>query len=86
MHPILGAKGTVATRGTMIKLEDIHSLTDFQRNTRAHMERIRKTGRPTVLTVNGHAELVVQDAAAYQRLIEELEKARASVSSQTVRK
>ena len=64
----------------MIKPEDIRSLTDFQRNTREHIERLRKTGRPTVLTVKGHAELVVQDAAAYQRLIEELEQSKAPAS------
>ena len=51
----------------MIDVRDIYSLTDFQRNTRRHIERLRRTGRPAVLTVNGAAELVVQDAEAYQR-------------------
>lgn len=36
--------------------------------------RLRRSGRPEVLTINGKAELVVQDAAAYQRLLEALEK------------
>jgi prevent-host-death family protein len=58
----------------MIKPEDIGSLTDFARNTRAHLNRLRRTGRPELLTVNGKAEVVVQSAAAYQRLIESLEK------------
>jgi PHD/YefM family antitoxin component YafN of YafNO toxin-antitoxin module len=60
----------------MIKPEDVCSLTDFQRNTRVHIERLKQTGRPEVLTVNGQAELVVQHAAAYQRLVEELERSR----------
>ena len=60
----------------MIKPEDIRSLTDFQRNTREHVERLKVTGRPEVLTINGQAELVVQAAAAYQRLLEELERSR----------
>jgi hypothetical protein len=60
----------------MIKPEDIHSLTDFQRNTREHVERLRQTGRPEILTVNGEAQLVVQHAAAYQRMLEELERSR----------
>jgi len=64
----------------MIKLEDIRSLTDFQRNTREHIERLKRTGRPEVLTVNGQAELVVQDAAAYQRLVDELDRSRAAAS------
>ncbi len=58
----------------MIRPQDIGSLTDFARNTRAHLDRLRRTGRPELLTVNGKAEVVVQNAAAYQRLIESLEK------------
>ena len=52
----------------MIDLRDIHSLSDFQRRTREHIGRLRETGRPAVLTVNGKAELVVQDAESYQDL------------------
>ena len=54
----------------MIHVEDIHSLTDFQRHAKEHIERLKETGRPEVLTVNGKAEIVVQDAAAYQKLLE----------------
>ena len=53
----------------MVHLEDIHSLTDFQRNTKEHIQRLKETGRPEVLTVNGKAEIVVQDAASYQKLL-----------------
>jgi len=67
------AKGLRKT-GAMIRPEDIGSLTDFARNTKAHIKRLRRTGRPELLTVNGKAEVVVQNAAAYQRLIELLEK------------
>lgn len=54
----------------MIDLKDIHSLSDFQRNARAHVEHLKKTGRPEVLTVHGRAELVVQHAEAYQKLLD----------------
>jgi PHD/YefM family antitoxin component YafN of YafNO toxin-antitoxin module len=54
----------------MIKLENIRSLSDFQRNTKEHLRRLKKTGKAEVLTVNGHAELVVQSAAAYQKLLD----------------
>lgn len=54
-----------------VKLPDVHSLSDFQRNTRDHIRKLKKTGRPTVLTVNGSAEVVVQSAKAYQRLIDQ---------------
>jgi hypothetical protein len=54
----------------MIALEDIRSLTDFQRNTKAHLKRLKITGRPEVLTVNGKAELIVQNAAAYEETLD----------------
>lgn len=37
------------------------------------LDRIRKTGNPMVLTVNGKAELIVQDAEAYQALLDRVE-------------
>jgi len=58
----------------LIRPEDIGSLTDFARNAKTHLSRLKRTGRPELLTVNGRAEVVVQNAAAYQRLIESLEK------------
>jgi hypothetical protein len=54
----------------MIALDDIRSLTDFQRNTKAHLQRLKATGRPEVLTVNGRAQLIVQDAAAYEDMLD----------------
>jgi prevent-host-death family protein len=61
----------------MVHLEDIHSLTDFQRNTKEHIQRLKETGRPEVLTVNGKAEIVVQDAASYQKLLELIDRVEA---------
>ena len=49
--------------------EDIHSMTDFKRRTTEFVARLKGTGRPIVLTTNGRAEVVVQDAAAYQKLL-----------------
>ena len=54
----------------MIALKDIRSLTDFQRNTKANLKRLKATGRPEVLTVNGKAELIVQDAAAFEDMLD----------------
>ena len=54
----------------MIALQDIRSLTDFQRNTKAHLRRLKSSGRPEVLTVNGRAELIVQDAAAFEDMLD----------------
>jgi prevent-host-death family protein len=49
---------------------DIHSLTDFKRNTPEFLKQLRETGEAVVLTINGKAELVVQDARSYQKLRE----------------
>ena len=59
----------------MVDLKDIQSLTEFQRKTRQSIARLKKTGRPAVLTINGQAEIVVQDAASYQRLLARAEEA-----------
>jgi PHD/YefM family antitoxin component YafN of YafNO toxin-antitoxin module len=56
-----------------IEVANIHSLSDFQRNTRDHIRKLKKSGKPAVLTVNGQAEVVVQSAEAYQKLLEDRE-------------
>jgi len=50
--------------------KDIQSLTTFRRRSGAFMKQLRKSKRPVVLTVNGKAAAVVQEAAAYQRLLD----------------
>jgi PHD/YefM family antitoxin component YafN of YafNO toxin-antitoxin module len=61
----------------MINLQDIRSLTEFQRNSRQFLQHLKETRNPLVLTVNGKAEVVVQDAEAYQLLLDRLERAEA---------
>jgi PHD/YefM family antitoxin component YafN of YafNO toxin-antitoxin module len=56
----------------MIKLRDIRSLTDFQRNTRAYLRRLKQSRSPTVLTVNGKAELIIQDAEAFEEMLDSI--------------
>jgi prevent-host-death family protein len=53
--------------------EDIHSLTTFKRNSSGLMKRMKKTGRPLVLTVKGKAEAVLLDANAYQEVAQHLD-------------
>jgi prevent-host-death family protein len=60
----------------MIRFQDIQSLTDFTRHAKAHLKRLKRTGQPVILTINGKAEVVVQSAAAYQRLFEARERAK----------
>lgn len=59
-----------------IHVNDIGSLSEFQRNTKDRLKEMERSGKPRVLTVNGKARLVVQDARAYQKLLDELDEAR----------
>ena len=53
---------------------DIHSLSEFKRNTSDLLDQMRESGHPVVLTINGKAELVVQDAASYQKLLNRVDE------------
>ncbi|MBE9117239.1 type II toxin-antitoxin system Phd/YefM family antitoxin [Lusitaniella coriacea LEGE 07157] len=56
----------------MIDLENIHSLTDFKRNASGYVEQIRTTKSPMVLTINGEAAVVVQDASSFQEIVNQI--------------
>ena len=50
--------------------KDIQSLTKFRRRSDEFLRQIKKSKRPVVLTVKGKPVAVVQDAEAYQRLLD----------------
>jgi prevent-host-death family protein len=50
--------------------KDTQSLTAFRREFREFMKQLKKSKRPVILTVKGKAQAVVQDAEAYQRLLD----------------
>jgi prevent-host-death family protein len=50
--------------------KDIQSLTTFRRRSGDFLKHLKKTKRPVVLTVRGKAAAIVQDAEAYQRLLD----------------
>jgi PHD/YefM family antitoxin component YafN of YafNO toxin-antitoxin module len=58
---------------TSLLPENIHPLTDFLRHHKRHLQRLKRSQRPAVLTLNGKAEVVVQDAKAYQAMLEDIE-------------
>ena len=58
----------------MIDLRDVRSVTEFQRNAKEYVGKLKDSKTPLVLTVNGRAELVVQDAASYQELLNRLQE------------
>lgn len=53
--------------------QDIQSMTTFKRNSTGLLKRMKKTGRPLVLTVKGKAEAVMIDAASYREVATHLD-------------
>ncbi len=61
----------------MFTMDAIHPVSDFSRKPAEHIKRLKETGEPEILTINGKAELVIQDARAYEKmagLLDSLEK------------
>ena len=50
--------------------KDIQPMTTFRNHSAEIMRHLKDTKRPVVLTVNGKAAAVVQDAEAYQHLLD----------------
>ena len=56
-----------------LDLRNIHPLSDFQRSAKAFLTTLKESQAPIILTVNGKAAVVVQDAESYQRLLDRME-------------
>jgi prevent-host-death family protein len=50
--------------------KDILPMTTFRNHSAEVMQLLKETKRPVILTVNGKAAAVLQDAEAYQRLLD----------------
>lgn len=57
----------------MLDAREIYPLSEFQRNAKHFIEHLQETHKPIVLTVNGKAAVIIQDATSYQKLLDELE-------------
>ncbi len=73
---MIGAAGSPLRRGTMVDHE-AYSLDQFQRDASVHIERLRETGCPAVLTVDGTPQAVVLSPGAYEELLDRLDRAEA---------
>lgn len=60
----------------MVKASAIKPLSDFLRNSKTHIQTLEASGEPEILTVNGEAAVVVQDAEAYEKLVQLAEQAK----------
>ena len=52
----------------MFLSSDIHTVTEFSRKPAEHIKRLSKSKRPEILTVNGKAAVVIQDAESYEKM------------------
>lgn len=59
----------------MIRPEDVVPLTEFHRKSAAFMRRLKKDGRPILLTVNGRAAAVIASPQSYEHLTAQAERA-----------
>jgi PHD/YefM family antitoxin component YafN of YafNO toxin-antitoxin module len=58
---------------------DIKPLSSFKRDSITLIGQLKRTGRPVILTINGKAEVVIQDAKSYQQMLELVDQAEAVV-------
>jgi len=52
----------------MFQSSDIHTVTEFSRKPAEHIKRLSESKRPEILTVNGKAAVVIQDAETYEKM------------------
>lgn len=54
---------------------DISPLTEFKRDSARMIARMKETGQPQILTVNGRPSVVMMDAAVWQDMQDQLDHA-----------
>jgi len=59
----------------MIQPSDIHTLTEFKRDSTSVLERMQSSGRPQVLTVDGKARAILVDVKSFERMVDLVERA-----------
>lgn len=65
---------------------DIQSLSEFKQNASKFVKQVQETREPVVLTVNGKAAVVIQDAESYQEMVGFQERAKlAALLSKRIR-
>jgi prevent-host-death family protein len=52
--------------------EDIKSVSEFKKQVREVFTQLHRTGRPVVITVNGRPDVVLLDAAVFERKLSDL--------------
>ncbi len=55
------------------------SFTDFQNNMKEHIERMKRSGEPELLSIEDDNVVIIQDAESYQALIDKIDFAESVV-------
>lgn len=53
----------------MFNSSRIYTVTEFSSRPEEHLKRLSSSKRPEILTVNGKAQVVIQDAQVYEALV-----------------
>lgn len=61
----------------MIDTKQVRSVREFQQRIDDYIGQLKQDGAAIVLTVDGRAEVIVQDVESYQRMLDRLEMAEA---------
>lgn len=56
------------------EVEEKDTLRDFTGNPAPYLKRLRQSGEPLVLSVEGEGDVVVQDAESYRRFCDQAER------------
>jgi PHD/YefM family antitoxin component YafN of YafNO toxin-antitoxin module len=56
----------------MLRFANIHSLSDFRQKSKDFIDKMKSSGSPLILTVNGRAELVVCESTTFQDLLDQV--------------
>ncbi len=63
-----------------MEIQDTESLAAFQHDPAPVIDHLKRTGMPIALTIEGRSEVVLQDAKAYERFLEVVDRAEAVVA------
>lgn len=64
----------------MIRAGDVRKLSDFRQNAMAHLDRLARTGRIEILTVNGEAKGVVMSPRVFDEMADRIEELEVTAS------
>ena len=64
----------------MLRAGDVRKLSDFRQNATAHLDRLAKTKRIEILTVNGEAKGVVMAPRVFDELADRIEELETTLS------